>query len=79
MRPADGLCSLSRVACAPMTKVGGDPERSVVGPAGEAHRVDGLYIGDSSILSNGIGGPNPTLTLQALATRTAKQIMTRLP
>ncbi|HYT78401.1 MAG TPA: GMC oxidoreductase, partial [Actinomycetota bacterium] len=45
----------------------------------EAHMVDGLYIGDSSILPNGIGGPNPTLTVQALATRTAERIVTHLP
>lgn len=32
-------------------------------------------IADNSVLSNGLGGPNPTLTTQALATRTAEKIM----
>ena len=37
----------------------------------EALQVNHLYIADNSVLYNGIGGPNPTLTTQALATRTA--------
>lgn len=59
-------------------RMGRDPRSSVVGPAGEAHLVEGLYIGDSSILPNGLGGPNPTLTVQALAARTAEHILARL-
>ncbi|HEY3211073.1 MAG TPA: GMC family oxidoreductase [Actinomycetota bacterium] len=59
-------------------RMGRDPGGSVVGPTGEAHLVDGLYVGDSSILPNGLGGPNPTLTVQALATRTADQILAHL-
>lgn len=41
----------------------------------EANQVKRLYIADNSVLYNGIGGPNPTLTTQALATRTAEKIM----
>jgi choline dehydrogenase-like flavoprotein len=41
----------------------------------EAHQVKRLYIADNSVLYNGIGGPNPTLTTQALATRTAEKIV----
>lgn len=37
----------------------------------EANQVKRLFIADNSVLYNGIGGPNPTLTTQALATRTA--------
>jgi choline dehydrogenase-like flavoprotein len=37
----------------------------------EAFQVKRLFISDNSILSNGLGGSNPTLTTQALATRTA--------
>lgn len=59
-------------------RMGRDPGSSVVGPTGEAYLVDGLYVGDSSILPNGLGGPNPTLTVQALATRTADQILLHL-
>jgi choline dehydrogenase-like flavoprotein len=41
----------------------------------EAKQVKRLYIADNSVLYNGIGGPNPTLTTQALATRTSEKIM----
>ena len=37
--------------------------------------MSGLFVGDSSILPNGLGGPNPTLTAQAMAARTADQIL----
>ena len=40
----------------------------------EAYQVKRLFIADNSVLYNGIGGPNPTLTTQALATRTADKI-----
>ena len=40
----------------------------------EAYQVKRLYIADNSVLCNGIGGPNPTLTTQALATRTAEKV-----
>ena len=40
----------------------------------EAREVERLFIADNSALANGIGGPNPTLTTQALATRTAEKI-----
>jgi choline dehydrogenase-like flavoprotein len=36
-----------------------------------------LFVADNSALANGIGGPNPTLTTQALATRTAERIFHR--
>lgn len=40
----------------------------------EAYQVKRLFIADNSALFNGIGGPNPTLTTQALATRTAEKL-----
>ncbi|WP_143319502.1 GMC family oxidoreductase N-terminal domain-containing protein [Clostridium sp. HBUAS56010] len=40
----------------------------------EAKQVSRLFIADNSVLGNGLGGPNPTLTTQALATRTAEKI-----
>ncbi len=40
----------------------------------EALQVKRLFISDNSILSNGLGGANPTLTTQALAIRTASII-----
>jgi choline dehydrogenase-like flavoprotein len=41
----------------------------------EAYQVKRLYIADNSVLYNGLGGPNPTLTTQALATRTSEKIV----
>ncbi len=43
----------------------------------EAYQVKRLFIADNSVLYNGLGGPNPTLTTQALATRTADRIWER--
>lgn len=40
----------------------------------ETFQVKRLYIADNSVLCNSLGGPNPTLTTQALATRTAKKL-----
>lgn len=55
-------------------RMGLDPSTSVVDADGQAHEVTGLFVGDSSILPNGLGGPNPTLTAQALAARTGERI-----
>lgn len=41
----------------------------------EAQQVKRLYIADNSVLCNGLGGPNPTLTTQALAARTSDKII----
>jgi choline dehydrogenase-like flavoprotein len=43
----------------------------------EARSVKRLFVADNSALANGIGGLNPTLTTQALATRTAEKIFRR--
>lgn len=40
----------------------------------EAYDVDRLFIADHSVLPNGLGGPNPTNTGQALAMRTGDRI-----
>jgi choline dehydrogenase-like flavoprotein len=55
-------------------RMGHSDADSVVDETGEARFVQGLFIGDNAALPNGIGGPNPTLTSQALATRTAEFI-----
>ena len=47
---------------------------SVLDENAEARWVKRLFIADNSALANSIGGPNPTLTTQALATRTAERI-----
>ncbi|MCL6573419.1 MAG: GMC family oxidoreductase N-terminal domain-containing protein [Bacillus sp. (in: Bacteria)] len=41
----------------------------------EAYQVKRLFIADNSVHFNGIGGTNPTLTTQALATRTAEKLV----
>jgi choline dehydrogenase-like flavoprotein len=58
-------------------RMGIDPYTSVVDPAGEAHAVSQLFICDTSVFPNGIGGPNPTLTAQAVATKIADDIRRR--
>ncbi|HET9258351.1 MAG TPA: GMC oxidoreductase, partial [Pseudonocardiaceae bacterium] len=53
----------------------GESERdSVLDANAESRAVKHLFIADNSALANGLGGPNPTLTSQALATRTAEKI-----
>ncbi|WP_254840901.1 GMC family oxidoreductase N-terminal domain-containing protein [Natronomonas marina] len=49
----------------------------VVDTACEAYDVDRLFVADHSALANGVGGPNPTNTGQALALRTAERIADR--
>jgi choline dehydrogenase-like flavoprotein len=58
-------------------RMGADPSNSVVDPNGEARFVERLFIADNSSLSNSVSGMNPTLTMQAIATRTAEKIMQR--
>ncbi len=49
----------------------------VVDTACEAYDVNRLFVADHSALANGLGGPNPTNTGQALAARTAEHIADR--
>ncbi|WP_337995060.1 GMC oxidoreductase [Paenibacillus thermotolerans] len=46
----------------------------VVDDACEAYQTKCLYVADNSVHYNSLGGTNPTLTTQALATRTAEKI-----
>ncbi|PRX47135.1 choline dehydrogenase-like flavoprotein [Prauserella shujinwangii] len=56
----------------------GESERnSVLDANAESRAVRRLFIADNSALPNALGGPNPTLTTQALATRTAEKIFQR--
>ena len=50
---------------------------SVLDAHGEARWVRRLFVADNSALPNAVGGPNPTLTTQALATRVAERIVRR--
>lgn len=47
---------------------------SVLHPDMEARWLKRLFVADNSGLANSVGGANPTLTTQALATRTAETI-----
>jgi choline dehydrogenase-like flavoprotein len=58
-------------------RMGADPSNSVVDPDGEARWVKRLFVADNSALSNSVSGMNPTLTMQAIATRTAERIARR--
>ncbi|MCA1830782.1 MAG: GMC family oxidoreductase, partial [Actinobacteria bacterium] len=58
-------------------RMGSDPSTSVVDAGGEAHGIERLFIADTSVFANGIGGPNPTLTAQAVATKIADGIAAR--
>jgi len=42
---------------------------------GEAYQTKRLYIADNSVHYNSLGSPNPTLTTQAIATRTAEKMI----
>jgi len=50
---------------------------TVVNTDAESYAVERLFVADNSALPNALGGPNPTLTTQALATRTAERIFVR--
>ncbi|WP_254824529.1 GMC family oxidoreductase N-terminal domain-containing protein [Haloglomus halophilum] len=49
----------------------------VLDQGAEAHDVQRLFVADHSALANGVGGPNPTNSGQALALRTADVIAQR--
>jgi choline dehydrogenase-like flavoprotein len=58
-------------------RMGGNAANSVLDPSCESRAVKRLFVADNSALPNSLGGPNPTLTSQALATRTAETIFKR--
>ena len=81
---AAGAEKVYRIGWAPLIlhvqstmRMGADPADSVLDPNAEARFVKRLFIADNSALANSLGGPNPTLTTQALATRTAEKIFQR--
>ncbi|MBW8483168.1 GMC family oxidoreductase N-terminal domain-containing protein [Actinomadura parmotrematis] len=57
-------------------RMGLSADDSVLNGDARSRWVDALYVADNSALANSLGGPNPTLTTQALATRTAEKIFT---
>lgn len=55
-------------------RMGLDARTSVVNPYGKVHDVDNLYITDASVMVTQGAGDSPSLTIQALALRTAEHI-----
>jgi choline dehydrogenase-like flavoprotein len=55
-------------------RMGTDPATSVVGPDCRSHDVPNLWICDGSVFPTG-GAVNPSLTIQAIATRTARLVL----
>ncbi|UTT50431.1 GMC family oxidoreductase N-terminal domain-containing protein [Rhodococcus gordoniae] len=58
-------------------RMGVSDRDSVLDADAEARWVKRLFVADNSALANSLGGPNPTLTTQALATRTAEKIFAK--
>ena len=54
-------------------RMGDDPVRSAVDRNGKVHGVEGLYVGDSSLIPRTLS-VNPSLTIMALATRLADHV-----
>lgn len=55
-------------------RMGNDPSSSVVDAFGRSHRWRNLWIADASVFPSSGGGEAPSLTIQALALRTAERI-----
>ena len=56
-------------------RMGTDPRASVVSSYGRSHDVPNLFIADASVLPGQGAGDSPSLTIQALALRTAEHIV----
>jgi choline dehydrogenase-like flavoprotein len=59
------------------TRMGGDPAASVADPDGRVHGLGNLWVAGSSLFPTG-GWANPTLTIVALALRSAQKISREL-
>ncbi|WP_418284913.1 GMC family oxidoreductase [Halorubrum sp. DTA46] len=59
------------------TRMGTDPDESVVDSQGRTHELENLWIASSSVFPTG-GAVNPTLTIAALALKTADHIDAQL-
>ena len=57
-------------------RMGVDPRASVVSAYGRSHDVPNLFITDASVLPGQGAGDSPSLSIQALALRTAEHIVT---
>ena len=55
-------------------RMGNDPATAVVDAFGRSHRWRNMWIADASVFPSSGGGEAPSLTIQALALRTAERI-----
>ena len=55
-------------------RMGDDPASSVVDAFGQSHRWRNLWIADASVFPSSGGGEAPSLTIEALALRTAARM-----
>ena len=60
------------------TRMADDPKQGVTDAQGRVHGIDNLYVAGSSLFPTG-GWANPTLTILALALRTAERIAAEKP
>ncbi|MFZ0699984.1 MAG: GMC family oxidoreductase N-terminal domain-containing protein [Thermoplasmata archaeon] len=58
-------------------RAGRDPRTSATRPSGEVHGVEGLWIGDGSLLPSAPGA-NPMMSILAVAQRTADHLLAKL-
>ncbi len=58
-------------------RAGTDPRTSAARPSGEVHGIDGLWIGDGSLLPSAPGA-NPMISILATADRTADHVLAAL-
>jgi choline dehydrogenase-like flavoprotein len=58
-------------------RAGRDPRTSAARPTGEVHGVDGLWVGDGSLLPSSPGA-NPMISILALAWRTSGNLVAAL-
>ncbi len=58
-------------------RMGQNPSESVVDTEGRVHHWKNLYIADASVFPSSGGGEGPSLTIEALAIRTADRILQR--
>lgn len=59
-------------------RMGVDPRSSVVDPHGRSHRWRNLFIADASVFPSSGGGESPSLTIEALAIRSADHLRDRM-
>lgn len=59
-------------------RMGTDPRTSVVDPFGASHRWRNLFVCDASVFPSSGGGESPSLTIEALALRSAEHLAERM-